>query len=447
MNNFSKLIWGWPLIFAILALGTYLSCKLMVLKLSRLKLAFKYAMSDGEKGSGDISIFASLCTALSATLGTGNIVGMAVAVTTGGPGALFWLWISSIFSLSLKYAESFLAVKYRKFEVDGTVSGGPMYYMRLGFGSNALAKVFAVSGMAVALVGIGTLVQSNSIAVACGSFGLSPVTTTAILSIVVAIITIGGLRKIAAVAEKVVPIMTILYIGAAIVVLLANIHRLPGVFYSVFRCAFDPQAVLGGGIGISASVAASVGVSRGIFSHESGLGSSAIAAAAARVDSPAKQGLASMSGAILSVVVCTMTMLVVLVVCDSGMLFGESRTMEGAMLTSYAFGEGLGSAKLGNGIVGVSIVLFAFTTIIGWNYYGEKCTQYLFGKKAVILYKLTFILFVAIGPFFKIAGIFALADIVVGVMAISNLIGLGRLGKVVIDGASEFFANPDTKGN
>jgi AGCS family alanine or glycine:cation symporter len=436
LKNASGLIWGWPLILSLMALGAYFSWKLKLLNPKALGLSFKYAMGNGT-GTGDVSIFGSLCTALSATLGTGNIVGMALAVTMGGPGALFWLWISSILCLALKYAESLLAVKYRKIENDGTVSGGPMHYMSRGLGCPMLAKIFALSGMAVALVGIGTLVQSNSIAATCDSFNIPRVPATAALTIIVAAITMGGLRKIAAVAEKIVPLMTIFYVGSAAIALIANIGRLPKILCSIFHCAFAPRPVLFGGV--SAAIAASIGVRRGIFSHESGLGSSAIAAAAARVDSPAKQGFASMAGAIFSVIVCTMTGLVVLMACDDAPLV-NSQPMDGALLTSYAFGRGLGNAAIGKYVIGISIVLFAFTTIIGWNYYGEKCTQYVFGKRAVFTYKLAFLCFVAIGPFFDMTSIFSVADTVTGIMAAVNLLGLAGLRKVVAEETDAFFA-------
>ncbi|MDR2737995.1 MAG: amino acid carrier protein [Puniceicoccales bacterium] len=437
----ARVIWSWPLILFILAVGVYFSCKLRVLRISILKLSLKCAIEGNMNCRGEVSAFASLCTALSATLGTGNIVGMAVAVTLGGPGALFWLWISSIFSLAIKYAEGVLAVKYRKIEADGSVSGGPMYYIGHGLRNPLLAKLFAISGTMVALFGIGTLAQSNSIAVACGSFKI-PIAVSAIcLTAIVASIICGGLRRIATIAEKVVPIMTIFYIGAAIVVLVANFSRIPGVLYSIFHGAFAPESLLGGGVGISSVVAASVGVSRGIFSHESGLGSSAIAAAAAQVDLPPKQGFAAMAGALLSVVVCTMTGLVILVACDNAILFGGNSSIGGATLTSYAFGNGLGIPAVGTYIVGISIVFFAFTTIIGWNYYGEKCTQYVFGKRSIVPYRMLFLFFVAIGPFFRINGVFALADIVVGFMAISNLIGLVGLRRIVISETDAFFGN------
>jgi AGCS family alanine or glycine:cation symporter len=426
------------LIIFIIGTGVYFSLRLGLLSFSKLGLSLKYAVTEsihGETGTGNISIFASLCTSLSATLGTGNIVGIAVAIVVGGPGSLFWLWVSSFFSLALKYAEGVLAIKYRKVEKNGNASGGPMYYIRMGLNNAFLAKVFAFFGMMVALIGIGTIAQSNSIIVTLSSFGTSSIVTTIMLVIIVGMVTMGGLRRISTVAEKLVPLMTIFYIGAAILVLAANITRLPSILYSIVCSAFSPKSILGGGIGITATIAASVGASRGIFSHEAGLGSAAIAAAAAKTNSPGKQGLVSMAGAFLSVVVCTMTGLVILVAAD------RSSPLEGAMLTSQAFSHGLGMPEVGKIIVGVSIILFAFTTIIGWNYYGEQCVQFLFGRRATVPYKILFIFFVAVGPFFRINAILSLADIVTGCMAIPNIIGLIGLRNAVLQETNTFFSN------
>jgi AGCS family alanine or glycine:cation symporter len=443
LKTISNLVWGWPLIIFIVGTGVYFSLRLGLLSFSKLRLSLKYAMAEnihGKTGTGNISVFASLCTSLSATLGIGNIVGMAVAIAVGGPGSLFWLWVSSLFSLALKYSEGVLAIKYRNVGKDGNVSGGPMYYIRMGLNNAFLAKVFAFFGMMVALIGIGTIAQSNSIAVTLSSFGTPNIVTTIILVIVVGMITVGGLQRISTVAEKIVPFMAIFYIGAAILVLAANITHLPSILYSIVCGAFSPKSILGGGTGISATIAASVGASRGIFSHEAGLGSAAIAAASAKTNSPGLQGLVSMAGALLSIIVCTMTGLVILIATD------RSSPLEGAMLTSRAFANGLGMPELGKIIVGFSIILFAFTTIIGWNYYGERCVQFLFGPKAMVPYKLLFIFFVAIGPFFRINAILSLADVVTGFMAISNLIGLIGLRNVVFRETNTFFSRSKKHG-
>ncbi|MDR1476442.1 MAG: amino acid carrier protein [Holosporales bacterium] len=436
----NEFVWGWPLIGLILCVGLYFSVKLGILGFSKLKLSMKYVLERGE-GEGDISVFASLCTALSATIGTGNIVGIAVAITCGGPGALFWLWISSIVSFAIKYSEGFLAIKYRIGGKDGKMCGGPMYYISIGLHgkwyAKILSRVFAIGGILVALIGIGTLAQSNSIAIALGAFGLSPIGADVIIVVCVAAVIMGGIHRIASVAEKIVPFMTLFYLASSIIVLILNFTVIPDVFLAIFKGAFYPEAFLGAGCGITISQIASIGVSRGIFSHESGLGSSAIAEAAGQTNSPVKQGLVSMSGAILSVIVCSMTGIILILTCHDTALFSGSDHLIGAELTSQAFCTSLdfisfGEYLVGKYIVDLAIILFAFTTIIGWSYYGEKCIQFILGDSYITPYKLLFLFFVALGPFYKINIIFTLADIATGIMTIPNLIGLIGLRKMII---------------
>ncbi|MDR0968888.1 MAG: amino acid carrier protein [Holosporaceae bacterium] len=435
-------IWGAPLIVAILAIGIYFSFNLGILRPSRLKLSVKYALEEGD-GHGEISIFASLCAALSGTIGTGNITGIAVAIASGGPGALFWLWLSSIFSFAIKYAEGLLAIKYRSIESNGTISGGPMYYIENGLQNKRLAKIlakiFSIGGMLVALIGIGTLAQSNSISIALGSWGIPTIPAAFAIVVAVAAVVLGGLRRIAAVSEKIVPIMTIFYVGAAVVALIINYSAIPNAFRLIFTGAFSPESILGGGLGATVAQVASIGVRRGIFSHESGLGSSAIAGATAKVDSSVKQGFASILGAALSVIICTMTGIVLIVAASQTGLFTSAPILEGARLTSYSFGCCLGNFALGKYAVEISMALFAFTTIIAWNYYGKKCARYVFGDKAIAPYNFLFLFFVAIGPFFRVNAIFDLADIAIGIMAIANLIGLVMLRKVAIAETKAFF--------
>ncbi|MDR1233905.1 MAG: amino acid carrier protein [Holosporales bacterium] len=435
-------LWGWPLICFILCIGFYLSIKLGVLRFSRFKLSIKYIL-EKNSGEGDVSVFGSLCTALSATLGTGNIVGIAVAITCGGPGALFWLWVSSIISFAIKYSEGFLAIKYRVAGRDGKMCGGPMYYISIGLHgkwySKALAHVFSIGGILVALIGIGTLAQSNSIAVSLRSFGVPAIGATILIVVAVAAVALGGIKRISAVAQKVVPVMTFFYIGASIIVLCMNFTCIPEVFAMIFKGAFCPEAILGAGCDVTVSQIAGIGVSRGIFSHESGLGSSAIAEAAAKTNSPAKQGLVSMAGAILSVVVCSMTGLILISTYHDTGLFSGACQLGGAVLTSKAFCMGLGNDFIGRYVVDLSIIPFAYTTIIGWNYYGEKCVQFSLGDSYVIPYQLLFLSIVALGPFYNINIIFTLADIATGIMTIPNLIGVIGLRKVIIEGTKQFF--------
>lgn len=423
-------IWGWPLITLLLGAGAYFTVKLKTLTLANLKLGIRYVFEkENHSHSGDISSFAALCTALSATLGTGNIVGVAVSITVGGPGVIFWLWVSSLLCLSIKYAEGVLAIKYRITNQYKQIIGGPMRYIEVGLKSRLPAKMYALFGVFVAILGIGTLAQSNSIVAAAGTFGMSSTIAITLLSAIVVAVTIGGLKRISQVAQQIVPIMTVIYIGAAILILLLKIDQIPQAFYLIFQGACSPQAILGCGAGVTVANVVHIGISRGIYAHESGLGSSAIAVATAKTDSSVKQGLISMVGALLSVVVCTMTGLVLLITnADTG-FFSVTRSIDGNLLTSCAFVAGLGMGEFGKYIVSLSIIFFAFTTIIGWNFYGEKCIQYLLNDKYVIPYKIVFVCCLISGAFLKIDTVFVIADIVIGLMIIPNVLGIIGLRK------------------
>jgi len=444
LKTISNLIWGFPLIACILVTGVYFTIKLNILKIANFKLAAKYIFAKNAAAGeeiGDISNFASLCTVLSATLGTGNIVGVAVAITLGGPGALFWLWISSFVCLAIKYSEGVLAIKYRTVGNDGKISGGPMYYIERGLQNKTLAKIYAFCGAITALLGTGTLPQSNSIAAAIvDSFGIPISVTSLVLSIIVAVIILGGIHRISRVAEKIVPTMTFCYMLSAILVLIFQFRQIPEACRLILVGAFSPEAIMGGGVGIMTAI--HMGVSRGIYSHESGLGSAAIAAAAAKVNSPVKQGLISMIGAFLTIAVCTITGLVLIITSDGTQIFSAARTLEGNVLTAYAFGAGLGGVEIGKYVVNLGIIFFAFTTIIGWNYYGEKCMQYFFGDKSIKPYNILYILILAVGPFLKIDTVFIVADIVTGLMIIPNMIGVIGLRKITIEETKKFFKKP-----
>ncbi|MDR1475445.1 MAG: amino acid carrier protein [Holosporales bacterium] len=430
LNIINDLLWGAPLILLLLGTGLYFTFKLRNLKFFNFKLGVRYIFAKEARGSkGDISSFAALCTALSATLGTGNIVGVAVAISIGGPGVIFWLWVSSLLCFSIKYAEAFLAIKYRVTSSTDKVFGGPMYYLETGLKSKVLARLYALFGIFVAVFGIGTLAQGNSIVAALESFGIPSIATIIALGIIVILVTIGGLERISQVAKQIVPAMSLFYIGAALIVLILRIDMIPHAFRSIFLGAFSPQAILGGGVGVSFINVIHIGVSRGIYAHESGLGSAAIASAAAKTNSPEQQGLIAMIGAFLTVVVCTMTGLVLLVNSDSIVLFNSS--ISGSLLTPLAFDVGLRVPELGKCIVNISIVFFAFTTILGWNFYGERCTKYLLGDRWIIFYKFVFILALVTGPFLNIDIIFIIADIVIGLMTIPNIIGIIRLRKSI----------------
>lgn len=437
LNRIDQFVWGLPLICLLLGTGIYFTCKLKLLQLVKLKMAFKLIFKKQDNQEGDVSSFQALCTALSSTIGTGNIVGVATAIATGGPGALFWMWISAFFGMATKYAEGLLAIRYRIKDENEQMAGGPMYYLERGLGSKFLAKLFAFFGVAVALLGIGTFTQVKSISDAMQlSFNIPPVVTAILLTIVVGFITIGGIKRIAGVAEKIIPLMCILYIGGVIIILVTHLNMIPQVISLVIRCAFDPQAALGGGVGITMTIAMQKGISRGIFSNESGLGSAPIAAAAAKTNSCVEQGLVSMTGTFIdTIVICTMTGIAILLTNS------HTSGLEGAAMTTLAFNKGLFIPVIGKYIVNIGLIFFAFTTIIGWNYYGERCMYYLKGLKAIPYYKLVFIVFIAIGPFMSLEFIFILADIVNGCMAIPNLIGLIGLRKEVIMETVAYFKN------
>lgn len=442
LNKIDEIVWGEPLLILLVGVGIYFTFKLKFIQMFKLPLAIKYLFyNDDEKNDnnvkGDISSFASLCTALSATIGTGNIVGVATAIAAGGPGALLWMWIAAFFGMATKYAEGVLAVKYREFDENGEISGGPMYYIEKGLKNKFLAKIFAFFGILVALFGIGTFGQVNSISkAALISFNIPVWITAIIITILVALVTLGGVKRIANVAEKIVPTMAILYILGALLVLIFNFRGIPSAIILIIRSAFNPDAALGGATGITISLAIQKGIGRGIFSNEAGLGSAPIAAAAAKTKYPVKQGLISMTGTFIdTIIICTMTGLAIVLTAS----FNSG--LEGAEMTTFAFENGIPFVTIGKYIVNLGLIFFAFTTIIGWNYYGEKCIQYLIGIKGVKFYKVIFIVFVGIGPFLSLNLVFVIADIVNGLMALPNLIGLIGLRNVVISETNNFFKN------
>lgn len=443
LEKINSIIWGPPLLILLMGTGIYLTIRLKLLQIFRLPLALKYVFGKDEESNdaeaaGDVSSFQALCTALSATIGTGNIVGVATAITAGGPGALFWMWLAAFFGMSTKYAEGLLAIKYREVDENGQMAGGPMYYIQNGLGIKWLAKLFALFGIGVALFGIGTFGQVNSIAAAAKSFDVPLILTTVVVTILVALVTLGGIQRISKVSEIVVPFMAIAYIIGALSVLIFNYQAIPEAISLIIRSAFNPQSALGGALGISVIIALRSGVARGIFSNESGLGSAPIAAAAARTNSPVRQGLISMTGTFFdTIIVCTMTGIVIIL--TGTWSDGMKGVFVGADLTTTAFQLGMPISIVGKYIVNIGLIFFAFTTIIGWNYYGERCTEYLFGVKAIMPYRIVYIALVAIGPFLPLELIFIVADIVNGCMAFPNLVALIGLRKVVIEETEIFF--------
>lgn len=442
LKNIDGIVWGPPLLILLVGTGIYFTFKLNFIQMFKLPLAIKYLfLNDDDKSDneakGEVSSFAALCTALSATIGTGNIVGVATAIATGGPGALFWMWVAAFFGMATKYAEGVLAIKYREVDENGEMSGGPMYYIEKGVGNKFLANMFAFFGIAVALLGIGTFGQVNSISkAALISFNIPIWFTAIIITILVTLVTLGGIKRISNVAEKIVPTMAILYIIGALLVLICNFKAIPSAITLIIKSAFNPSAALGGTTGITISLAIQMGIGRGVFSNEAGLGSAPIAAAAAKTKYPVKQGLISMTGTFIdTIIICTMTGLAIV-------LTGSFNSgLEGAAMTTFAFENGLPFAIIGKYIVNIGLIFFAFTTIIGWNYYGERCIQYLIGIKGIKFYKIIFIALVGVGPFLSLNLVFIIADIVNGLMALPNLIGLIKLRNIVIGETNNFFEN------
>ncbi|QFI55304.1 alanine/glycine:cation symporter family protein [Aeromonas simiae] len=435
IDNF---IWGPPLLMLLVGTGIYLTFRLGLLQIVRLPQALRlvFGRDQGHGKEGDVSSFGALCTALSATIGTGNIVGVATAIKLGGPGALFWMWMAALFGMATKYAECLLAVKYRVTDANGQMAGGPMYYLERGLGSKPLAKLFALFGIGVAFFGIGTFPQVNAISDAMSlSFSVPREATAVVLTLLVAMVTLGGIHSISSVSSKIVPFMALFYIVSCLGVLIANAAALPQAAALVVTSAFSGQAATGGFVGAGIMLAIQSGVARGVFSNESGLGSAPIAAAAAKTDSCVEQGLVSMTGTFFdTIIICTMTGLTLVV---TGVWSGD---LSGAAMTSAAFAQGL-NPHVGQYLVSIGLLFFAFTTILGWNYYGERCAEYLFGVKAIKPYRLIFLVLVACGAFLHLDMIWLLADIVNGLMAIPNLIGLIGLRHVVLAETRAFFAS------
>ncbi|WP_281519857.1 sodium:alanine symporter family protein [Acidaminococcus timonensis] len=428
LNAIDSFVWGPPLLVLLVGTGIFLSFRLGFLQVRHLPRSLKLIFKAENKGEGDIDSFKALCTALAATVGTGNIVGVATAIKAGGPGAILWMWLAAFFGMATKYAEGCLAVKFRTVDDKGQISGGPMYYIENGLGRayRPLAIAFAFFGVLVAYFGIGTFAQVNSIVqITQLNAGIPVEYTAVVLTILVAAITLGGLQSIAKTASKVVPAMAIIYMASTLGFLVIFADKVPGAILEIFYDAFHPTAAVGGFLGASVLFAMRNGVARGVFSNESGLGSAPIVAAAAKTKWPAEQGLVSMTGTFIdTIIICTMTGLVVVI---SGLWKGD---LNGAALTNAAFLQAY--PHFGGYMLMVGLVLFAFTTILGWNYYGERCMEYLVGTKGIMPYRIVFIILVGCGAFLKLEAIWILADIVNGLMAIPNLIALLGLSGVVV---------------
>lgn len=464
LENIDEIVWGLPLIILIIAAGVFLTIRLRGLQIRHLPKALKYMIKNEEEGEGEVTSFGALCTALSATIGTGNIVGVATAIgiLAGGPGALFWMWIAALFGMATKYAEGFLAVKYRKIDSEGHVLGGPFYYIENGMGSKWkwLAKLFAFFGACVGLFGIGTFTQVNGIASAIQGFfdpnksntvnifgndySIAIVITAFVLAICVGLVIIGGIKRISSVSQVVVPFMAILYVIAAVVLIFANIEKLPAALSLIIQDAFGLNAAAGG-MFASIAIAMQKGVARGIFSNEAGLGSAPIASAAAKTNDPVRQGLVTMTGTFIdTIIVCTMTGLSIVMMGS----WADS-SLEGVQVTTDAFQKGLYfiPETAAAFILMLCLVFFAFTTILGWDYYGERCLEYLANgsQKAVKAYRWLYILAVFIGPYMTVSAVWTIADIFNGLMAVPNIIALFALSGVVAKETRDYFRKKKEK--
>ena len=448
LTSIDGFVWGVPLIVLILAVGVFLTIRVKGLQIRLLPRAIKELFVNEKSGdSGEVSSFAALCTALSATIGTGNIVGVATALVAGGPGALFWMWVAAFVGMATKYAECLLAVKYRTVAEDGHIVGGPFYYIEKGMGPKWrwLAKIFAFFGVCVGLFGIGTFTQINGITNAVQTF-FDPDTTWTVhmfgmdyswtvviagvlLSICVALVVIGGIKRISSVSQVVVPFMAVAYVVVVLIILLTHLGEIPEAFRTIIESAFGLRAAAGGALG-AVLMAMQKGIARGIFSNEAGLGSAPIAAAAALTDSPGQQGLISMLGTFIdTIVICTMTGLSIVIAGTWNI------GLEGVAVTTKAFQMTLPfPEQLSSFILMICLVFFAFTTILGWDYYSEKCLEYLSNgnQKVVKGYRWLYILAVFIGPYMTVSAVWTIADIFNGLMAIPNLIALVALSGVVV---------------
>ncbi len=432
INSF---VWGQYMLMLLVGTGFILTIVLRFINIRKLFYAVTLVFKPVKKkdAEGDISPFQALTTALSATVGTGNIAGVATAITLGGPGAIFWMWVCAFFGMATKYSEAVLAVKYRKHLPDGTICGGPMQYLTQGLGLRWLGMVFSFCG-AIAAFGIGNMVQSNSVALAVKeAFGVPSYVTGLTLCFFAAIVIIGGIKRIGSVTGKVVPLMAMFYLFFGLLILVLNIDRVPGVIQLIFTHAFTPCAAGGGFAGAAVAQALRFGFARGVFSNEAGLGSAPIAHAAAKTDSPVRQGLISMTEVFIdTIVICSITAFVILLSTDvwqSG--------MTSSSLTAHAFETFL--PGFGKYIVAVGLSFFAYSTLIGWSYYGEECIEFLFGIKARSPYRLFFCVLIVFGSFMKVDLVWNFSDAMNGLMAIPNLVGLLGLSYVVYQETMKYF--------
>ncbi len=452
-------VWGWPLIILILCAGIWLTVRTGFVQVFHLGKALKFMMKNEDGGEGEVTSFGALCTALSATIGTGNIVGVATAICLGGPGALFWMLVAAFFGMATKYAEGFLAIKFREKKTDGHFLGGPFYYIEKGMGPKWkwLAKLFAIFGVLAGLLGIGTITQINGITTAIQNFFDPNKTNIAfsigevnyswavvigglVVTICTALVVIGGIKRISKVSEIVVPFMAIIYIVFALIIVFSNMKAIPAAVVLVCKSAFNPQAALGAATGVTLKLAMQKGIGRGIFSNEAGLGSAPIATAAAKTENTVRQGLVTMTGTFIdTIVICTLTGLSIIVTGAQDLF--EPGVFEGVNITTAAWKMGLPwNENVSSFILMVCLAFFAFTTILGWDYYSERCIEYLTGSQKVVkVYRVLYIIAVFIGPYLTVAAVWNIADIFNGLMAFPNLVALFALSGIVGKETRDYF--------
>ena len=439
IKDFNGFFWGVILIILLVGTGIFYTFRLKFIQIREFVYIIKSTLfkmfSKSSDGHGEVTAFQAVATALAATVGTGNIAGVALAIAIGGPGAIFWMWLSAFFGMATKFSEVVLAIVYREKNKDGSISGGPMYYIKNGIKMPWLAKFFAMFGM-LATLGTGNMTQSNAVAsVLDQTFGINKLFVGCVLAILAGIVIIGGIKRIGVVTEKLVPFMAAFYIIGAIVIIAKNIGAVPGAFALIFGSAFSTQAMTGGFAGASVKLMMKMGISRGVFTNEAGLGTAPIAHAAATTDHPVRQGMWGIFEVLMdTLVICTMTALVIIVTgqWNSG--------LQGAVLTTTAFETGF---KGGSFVVAFGLTFFAFSTILGWAYYGERCMEFLFGKKSVIFYRIVFIPAIVVGSIGGLQAVWAISDTLNGLMAIPNLIAIFMLQGVVVSMVKDFFADPD----
>lgn len=456
LTNVDDVIWGYIVLILIFIGGFYLTFRTKFVQFGRIRLAFKLMFSQNKNEKGDVSAFGALCTALGATVGVGNIVGVATAICAGGPGALFWMLIAAIFGMATKYSEGVLAIKYRISTKSGYI-GGPFYYIENGLGKKWkwLGVMFAIFGALACAFGIGTVIQSNSITsaindffdpnniLAVNVFGIGDYSLTVIIAVLVVavlagVVLIGGIKRIAVVSEFFVPFMLLFYVAFVLMIVICNISNLPNALWQIFYGAFNPSAVTGGIVG-TFFIALQKGVARGIFSNEAGLGSAPIASAAAKTKEPVEQGLMSMTQTFIDTIVICMCTGIAIVITGAWQVEG----LEGVGVTLHAFSTGIPFFHfLPPLVVTVSLVLFAFTSILGWNFYGQKCVEYLCGGRAIFihLFKGLCILTILIAPFFTIDAVWTFADIINALMAFPNMIALFALSGIVACETKKYFS-------